>query len=71
VPSFLDIVDLFIVYRYESSKFLFLHIFNGLTITDVFLNPKRINVCEHMVKMASCRFTYIYSLVIEKNICDC
>ena len=23
------------------------------TVTDVFLNQKRVNVCEHMVKMAS------------------
>ena len=27
---------------------------NILTITDVFLNQKRVNVCEHMVKIASC-----------------
>ena len=40
------------------------------TITDVFLNQKRINVCEHMEKMASHGFTYIYSLLIENDICD-
>ena len=26
---------------------------NISTVTDVFLNQKRVNVCEHMVKMAS------------------
>ena len=26
---------------------------NILTITDVFLNQKRVNICEHMVKIAS------------------
>ena len=30
-----------------------------------------VNVCEHMVKTASHVFTYIYSLLIEKDICDC
>ena len=25
-----------------------------LMITDVFLNPKKVNLCEHMVKMVSC-----------------
>ena len=28
---------------------------NILTVTNVFLNQKRVNVCEHMVKMASIR----------------
>ena len=28
-------------------------IWNILTITDVFLNQKRIKVCEHMIKMVS------------------
>jgi hypothetical protein len=27
---------------------------NILTITDIFLNQVRVNVCEQMVKMASC-----------------
>jgi hypothetical protein len=59
---------------------------NILTITDAFLNQKRVNVYDHMIKMASqesflkvspggCHlyrvFTYIYSLLIEKGICDC
>ena len=35
-----------------------------LTIIDVFLNQKRVNVCLY------CVFTYIYSLLIEKDICD-
>jgi hypothetical protein len=39
-------------------------------ITDVFLDQKRVNVCECLVKMASDVFTYIYSLQIEKHICD-
>ena len=67
---------------------------NVLTIPNVFLNQKRVNVCEHMVKKAPhesfpvsyplwwhfsntlmwCRlfhvFTYFYSLLIEKDICD-
>ena len=43
-----------------------------------FLDQKRVNLCEHMVKIAplSCGaifhvFTQIYSLLIEKDICDC
>ena len=44
-------------------------------ITDVFLNQKRVNICEYTVKMTSCHlyrvFTYIYCLLIEKDICDC
>ena len=50
-------------------------------ITDVFLNQKIVNVCEHMVKMASRIVTelhmvpslpcvHIYSLLIEKDICE-
>jgi len=31
---------------------------NILTVTDVFLNQKRVNVCEHTTKMAS---LYIHS----------
>ena len=31
------------------------------TITHVFLNQKKVNICEHTVKMAS----------LEKDICDC
>ena len=49
-------------------------IWNILVITDAFLNQKRENVCEHMVKMMWHHlyriFTYIYSLLIEKCICD-
>ena len=43
------------------------------TITDVLLNPKRVNVCQHTVKMTPryCVFTYIPGLLIEKDICDC
>ena len=26
---------------------------NILTVTDIFLNEKRVNVCEHMTKIAS------------------
>jgi hypothetical protein len=53
---------------------------NVLTITAVILNLKRVNVCEQMVKTAPrttvtwcCPhhvFSYIYSLLIEKDICD-
>jgi hypothetical protein len=47
-----------------------------LMITDVFLNQKRVNVCEHMVKMVSCDAifivrSHIFTLVIEKDVCDC
>ena len=42
---------------------------------DAFLNYKRVNVCEHMVKTAPhdslyCVFQYIYSPLTEKDICD-
>ena len=40
------------------------------TIRDVFLDQKRVNVCEHTVKMVPRVFTNIYSLLIEKDICD-
>ena len=49
---------------------------NILAITDAFLDQKRVNVCEHPVKMVAQGrhlyhvFTYIYSLLIEKDICD-
>jgi hypothetical protein len=41
-------------------------------ITDDFLHQKRVNISEHMVKMAPCDsvFAYIYSCQIEKDICD-
>ena len=58
---------------------------NISTITYIFLNQKRVNVCEHMTKIASLEcfggafqklslchvFTYIHSLLIEKDLCDC
>ena len=51
---------------------------NILTITDAFLDQKRVNVPEHTAKMESTLmwhrryyvFTYIYSLLIKKDICD-
>ena len=49
-------------------------IWNILTITNVFFNQKTVNVCKHTVKMTWCHlhsiFTYVYSLLIEKDICD-
>ena len=42
--------------------------------TDVFLNQKRVNVREHTVDtwhFLHCVFTYIYSLLNKKDICDC
>ena len=42
-------------------------------IRDVFFDQKRVNVCEHMVKAAPRLyhvFTYIYSLLIKKDISD-
>ena len=46
---------------------------NVSTITDVFLDQKRVNVCEHTVKTASCGTVFTmcsYSLLIKKDICD-
>jgi len=50
---------------------------NISTITAVFLDQKRVNVCEHTAKIATwewCHFyhvfTYIYFLLIEKDSCD-
>jgi hypothetical protein len=53
-------------------------------ITDVILDQKRVNICEHTLKTAPHGtylqlawrhlyhiFTYIYSIVIEKDICNC
>ena len=43
-------------------------------ITDVFLHQTRLNVCEHTAKTVACLyhvFTFIYSPLIEKDICDC
>ena len=37
----------------------------------VFLNQKRVNVCEPTRRHLYCVFTYISSLLIEKDICDC
>ena len=43
---------------------------NILMITDIFLNQKRVNVCEHTVR--SCpHHVFGYILLIEKDICDC
>ena len=44
-----------------------------LTITYVFMSEKRVNICEHTVNVAPslCAFAYTYSLLIEKDICDC
>ena len=42
-----------------------------LTITDVSLNLKRVNVCERTWCHLYCVFTYIYSLLILKDISDC
>ena len=40
-----------------------------LTITEVFLDQKRVNVCKHMVKMAPCDrvFTYVYLLSSDRG----
>ena len=46
------------------------HDWNVSMITDVFLNQKRVNVCEHTLNTAPHVFTYIYSLPIKKDICD-
>jgi len=42
----------------------------GERITDVFLDQTRVNVCEHMRRHLYRVFTYIYSLLAEKDICD-
>ena len=39
--------------------------------TDVFLNQKKVNWCKHTIKMLSHVFKYIYSLLINKDICEC
>ena len=39
---------------------------NVSTITDDFLNQKRVNVCEHTIKTRV--FTYIYSLWLKKTL---
>ena len=45
-----------------------------LTFTEVFVNQKRINVCEHTVKIVPddiyLMFTHIYSLLIDKDLCE-
>ena len=38
------------------------------TFTEIFLNQKRMNVCEHTVKL---EFTNIFSLLIQKDLCEC
>ena len=35
------------------------------TITEVFINQKSMNVCEHTLKMVPCMFTYIPALLIN------
>ena len=40
------------------------------TVTDVFLNHKRVNVRKHMMSLY-CEFTYIYYLLFEKDLCEC
>ena len=42
---------------------------NFSTITHVFLNQKRVNVCKNMVKTAT-HESFQSSLQIEKDICD-
>ena len=52
-----------------------------MALTDVFLNQKRINICEHKIKMSAretdrwrhfyCVFTYIYSFLIKEDIWEC
>ena len=39
-------------------------------ITDIFLDQKRVNVCEYTWRHLHYLFTYIYSLLNEKDICD-
>ena len=46
------------------------HIWYISTIIDVFLNQKRLDVCEHAWRHLYLVFTYIYFLLIEKDICD-
>ena len=43
------------------------------TIIDVFFDQERVNVCEHRIKTSPRLyrvFTYSYSVLIEKDICD-
>ena len=50
------------------------HIYNTWKLNWCFNNQKRINVCEQTVKMVTWYHLYcvhIYSLLIEKYICDC
>jgi hypothetical protein len=39
-------------------------------ITDVFLDQKRVNVCEHTVSVFTMCSLYIYSLLIENDIIE-
>ena len=47
-------------------------IWNILTIADVFLNQKRVNVCQHTVKMAAERETIVEEtqVFIWKSVCN-
>ena len=42
-----------------------------LTLTVIFINHKRINICECTVKIVPREFTYIYSLLIEIDLWEC
>ena len=41
-----------------------------MTVTGVFLNHKRVNVCEHTCDAIFVMFTYMHSLLNEKDACD-
>ena len=59
------------IYRQKAHTNTWKLSLNVSTIIDIFLDQKRVNVCEDTVKTAPRRvFTHIYSLQIEKDICD-